>query len=87
MKMRRWFHAMIGLLGSAAFFIGSILFLPRFVEYKTVGVWLFIFGSFFMLLGAIGRIVTSGPLASPNRPPELRDPLVKDRATLDSPES
>ncbi|AKH42209.1 hypothetical protein FHS61_003026 [Altererythrobacter atlanticus] len=51
-----WIHGGIGLTGNLAFFVGSILFLPHFEEYKTTGVWLFIAGSFLMLLGAIGDL-------------------------------
>ena len=52
-----WIHHSIGLIGNIMFFIGSILFLPRFEPLKTIGVWLFIFGSFGMMIGAIGRLL------------------------------
>ncbi len=52
-----WVHLGLGLCGNAAFFVGSILFLPQFEPYKTIGVWLFIIGAFFMLLGAAGRLL------------------------------
>lgn len=54
-----WVHLSLGLLGNIAFFVGSILFLPTFESYKIVGVWLFIIGSFFMMIGAIGRLLVS----------------------------
>jgi len=40
-----------------AFFVGSILFLPPLERFKTFAVWLFIIGSFFMLVGSIGRLL------------------------------
>lgn len=52
-----WVHLSIGLVGNVAFFIGSILFLPRFEPLKTVGVWLFIVGAGLMMIGAFGRLV------------------------------
>lgn len=52
-----WIHLSLGLFGNFAFFVGSILFLPHFEIYKTLGVWLFIFGAFFMLLGSVGRLL------------------------------
>jgi hypothetical protein len=52
-----WVHHSLGLFGNITFFAGSILFLPRFEPYKTFGVWLFIIGAFFMLIGAVGRLL------------------------------
>ena len=52
-----WIHLSLGLIGNITFFVGSILFLPQFEEYKTIAVWLFIFGSLLMLLGAAGRLL------------------------------
>ena len=59
-----WIHTGLGLLGNVAFFVGSVVFLPTFgkweavgVEWQTVGVWLFIFGAFFMLVGAAGNLL------------------------------
>jgi len=52
-----WVHLSLGLLGNTSFLVGSVFFLPRFEEIKTVGVWLFIFGAFFMWIGAIGRLL------------------------------
>jgi hypothetical protein len=54
-----WIHLSIGLLGNAAFFVGSILFLPQFEPYKVTGVWLFIIGSLGMLIGSIGQILVN----------------------------
>lgn len=48
-----WFHTTVGILGNLTFFVGSIFFL--FADLKTVGTWLFIIGSFGMLIGALGR--------------------------------
>lgn len=52
-----WIHLSLGLFGNGMFFAGSFLFLPTFEEFKTIGVWLFIFGSFFMLIGAVGSLL------------------------------
>lgn len=54
-----WIHLSIGLLGNGLFFVGSILFLPQLEQYQTLGVWLFIIGSFFMLIGSLGRLLVS----------------------------
>lgn len=54
-----WIHLLIGVCGNGLFFVGSILFLPQFEPYKTLGVWLFIIGSCFMLVGAIGQFLVS----------------------------
>ncbi|SDK11588.1 YrhK family protein [Microbulbifer yueqingensis] len=50
-----WVHLSLGLLGNVGFFVGSILFLPQLEPYKVIGVWLFIVGSFLMLIGSLGR--------------------------------
>lgn len=47
-------HISIGLLGNVQFFVGSVLFLERFSQYRQVGVWLFVIGSFMMLIGSLG---------------------------------
>lgn len=52
-----WIHLSIGAFGNAMFFVGSILFLPQYEPYKTLGVWLFILGSLLMLVGAVGRLL------------------------------
>jgi len=52
-----WVHLGLGLLGNSAFFIGSVFFLPALETYKLAGVWLFIVGAFFMLIGALGRFL------------------------------
>lgn len=52
-----WIHNGLGLFGNVAFFAGSILFLPRFEPLKTWGVWLFIVGAGFMLIGAAGNLL------------------------------
>ncbi|PQA85771.1 hypothetical protein CW354_21810 [Marinicaulis flavus] len=54
-----WIHLSLGLVGNLAFFIGSIFFLPALEPYKTAGVWLFIAGSFGMLIGAAGQLLVS----------------------------
>ncbi len=52
-----WVHLSLGLVGNVAFFGGSILFLPAFEPWKTVGVWLFVFGSALMMVGALGQLL------------------------------
>ena len=47
-----WIHLILGMLGNLTFFIGSIFFLWE--SWKIAGVWLFIIGSFLMLIGSIG---------------------------------
>ncbi|MBZ6379344.1 hypothetical protein B5C34_08265 [Pacificimonas flava] len=54
-----WIHTGLGLLGNVMFFVGSILFLPQFEQWKTTGIWLFIVGSFLMLVGALGEFVVN----------------------------
>ncbi|WP_386078224.1 YrhK family protein [Vreelandella sp. F11] len=41
---------LLGLLSSLFFFFGSLLFLPAFVSYATVGVWCFVMGSLIMFI-------------------------------------
>lgn len=55
-KDYEWIHVCLGLLGNLTFFIGSIFFLWE--SLKTAGVWLFIIGSFLMLIGSIGGGLT-----------------------------
>lgn len=50
-----WFHTGVGILGNLMFFVGSVLFL--FEPARTAGVWLFIVGSFGMLVGSLGEAV------------------------------
>ena len=50
-----WVHTLLGLIGNVAFFVGSVFFL--FEPLKTAGIWLFIVGSFGMLVGSVGRVV------------------------------
>jgi len=54
-----WVHLSLGLFGNVAFFIGSILFLPALEPYKVIGVWLFIGGSFLMMVGSLGQFLVS----------------------------
>ena len=51
-----WIHTSLGLVGNVLFFVGSVFFLPSFDSYQTLGVWLFIIGSFLMLVGALGEL-------------------------------
>lgn len=43
----------LGVLASLSFFFGSMLFLPTFASYATVGVWLFMTGSALMFIDII----------------------------------
>ncbi len=54
-----WVHLSLGLLGNLAFFIGSVLFLPSLESWQIIGVWLFIVGSLFMLIGATGQFLVN----------------------------
>lgn len=47
-----WVHTLVGLFGNLSFFVGSILFFWE--AWKTLGIWLFVVGSFAMLLGSLG---------------------------------
>lgn len=50
----RWVHPGLGLIGNLSFFVGGVSFLyPGLIE--EVGVWLFIIGSFGMLIGSLGQ--------------------------------
>ncbi|HET7315572.1 YrhK family protein [Salinisphaera sp.] len=51
-----WVHQGIGLLGGLTFFVGSIFFLYQ-DPLQIVGVWLFILGSFGMLVGNLGSFL------------------------------
>ena len=51
-----WIHTSIGLVGNVLFVIGSVFFLPSFSSVETLGVWLFIIGSFLMMIGAAGEL-------------------------------
>ena len=48
-------HLAIGVIGNVIFFVGSVLFVWHSTE--AVAIWLFIIGSFGMMLGAIGQAV------------------------------
>lgn len=52
-----WIHLSLGLVGNLTFLVGSVLFLPRFTAYQTLGVWLFIAGAALMSVGSIGRLL------------------------------
>jgi len=51
-------HLGLGLVGNLLFFVGSILFFPRFEAWQTAGVWMFVIGSAGMLIGSIGKAFT-----------------------------
>lgn len=50
-----WVHTLIGICGNTLFFVGSLLFLSEAT--KDIGVWTFIVGSAFMLIGSIGSAI------------------------------
>lgn len=52
-----WIHTGLGTFGNFSFFVGSILFLPEFEPWKVTGVWLFIVGAGFMLIGSLGNLL------------------------------
>jgi hypothetical protein len=54
-----WIHLSLGIFGNATFLVGSVLFLPALESYQTLGVWLFIIGAFFMLIGSLGGLLVS----------------------------
>lgn len=47
-----WVHTLIGIAGNTLFVVGSFLFLSE--STKGLGVWAFVVGSTFMLVGSIG---------------------------------
>lgn len=51
-----WLHQGIGVLGSVSFFVGSVFFLWD-GGIQLAGVWLFIVGSFGMLIGNVGSFL------------------------------
>ena len=53
----RWIHVTLGIIGNTAFFVGSIFFLYNSMEVPAV--WLFITGSFGMLIGSIGEAIVN----------------------------
>jgi hypothetical protein len=44
-----WLHIAVGVIGNATFFVGSILSLPVYAGWMTVGVWLFDAGCYVRL--------------------------------------
>ncbi|WP_409180327.1 YrhK family protein [Amycolatopsis sp. VS8301801F10] len=48
-------HLAVGVIGNVIFFVGSVLFISDATE--LLAIWLFIVGSFGMMLGAIGQAI------------------------------
>ena len=48
--------SLLGTLSSLAFFFGSMMFLPTFTNYATIGVWLFMLGSALMFIEVSGLV-------------------------------
>lgn len=68
-----WVHMALGVIGNAAFVVGSVFFLPSFAALKTLGVWLFIVGSALMLIGGVGQLMIRLELPR-ERPERARSP-------------
>ncbi|MDO8107004.1 YrhK family protein [Isoptericola sp. b441] len=47
-------HTAIGIIGNLLFVVGSVLFYKAFEQFYTLAVSMFVVGSAFMLVGAIG---------------------------------
>jgi hypothetical protein len=47
-------HTTIGISGNLLFVVGSVLFFKAFNHFYTLAVWLFVIGSIFMFIGALG---------------------------------
>jgi len=47
-------HTLVGITGNVLFVVGSVLFFKEFENLYTFGVWMFVLGSFCMLIGTIG---------------------------------
>jgi len=47
-------HTIIGVSGNLLFVVGSVLFYKAFEQFYTLAVSLFVVGSIFMLVGALG---------------------------------
>ncbi|GHF32562.1 hypothetical protein FHX82_005159 [Amycolatopsis bartoniae] len=63
-------HLVIGVIGNVIFFVGSVLFLWSWAE--QLAIWLFIIGSFGMMLGAIGQAIYIHERNRLNGPPGQR---------------
>jgi hypothetical protein len=57
-------HTIVGITGNVLFVVGSVLFFKEFDRFYTFGVWMFVLGSFCMLIGtldtALGRLYERG---------------------------
>jgi hypothetical protein len=47
-------YTIVGITGNVLFVVGSILFFKEFDRFYTFGVWMFVLGSFCMLIGTLG---------------------------------
>ena len=47
-------HTIVGITGNVRFVVGSVLFFKEFDRFYTFGVWMFVLGSFCMLIGTLG---------------------------------
>ena len=47
-------HTAVGIVGNLLFVVGSVLFYKAFEQFYTLAVSLFVVGSVFMLVGAVG---------------------------------
>ena len=48
-------HTTIGIAGNLLFVVGSVLFFRPLEQFHTVAVMMFVVGSVFMLIGAVGN--------------------------------
>ncbi len=49
-----YIHIVVGIIGNLLFVVGSVLFFHVFEEYYTLAVAMFVAGSLFMFIGALG---------------------------------
>ncbi|MFD1217514.1 YrhK family protein [Microbulbifer celer] len=55
--IKRRINLVLMILASLFFLVGSILFLPQFVNYSVVGVWFFATGSFTLLATSVADLL------------------------------
>lgn len=54
-EYRHW-HLGVAVTGNVLFLVGSVLFFKIFAVWDTTAVWMFVVGSFLMLVGAFGEL-------------------------------
>lgn len=63
-----WVHLGIGLLGNAAFVVGSVLFFFKSVQ--TLAIWVFVVASAGMFVGSLGQLLVRIDRARDGRSPD-----------------